>query len=369
MTIKPSHQVLAERFLREQRIQRKSLVKWMRDTYQRDWVGAKRPNGTKLVQFARNYRQALDDAGAFDFEENFSPDQLRLKFSKTYILNSYTLWPVTLGQFLTSSEAAYSEEFLMYTRVGARIAPNKVVINEAPLCLCWSKHTLERMYERGAAGIDMEAFVTSHARSLMRQLSILASCGLMKASPHDQPLDSSFLPFSGGMLIFTSRYISGQPISEELGWKFRLTGARSSYSTPYLKSDRVLRDFADHYFRAEGRVVFLAWCTATFVEARQISESQRPYLDACQRLIDSLTDEHIDQMTEFQFNPDRNYKSSGAPDVPLTDQQEDLIIRCRELLDDGGFNGPDKSELSYLIEDGITTRDLRAAMTPGVASR
>lgn len=358
MKFLPSHKIYVERFFREGWQRKQALRSNIDEIYATCWQGKPRPNVAGLIDFAAMYERAVTEAGAFAAERNAPIERLKVKTTKPYEFSAFVLFPITVAQPIHDGSLGHTQDFMMLNRVGTSIAINKVIAHQSPLGLYFSKHALERFCERGENSPDVESLVVSNAISIAQRLTLLQFSGVVKFASEqgDWGAVSAFVPFLGGMMIFSSHYLSGMGYDENLGWKFNFTKNRYSYR--YLKPELILPETTIR----GGVTTYRTWYAATYVGSDQLSSAQRDYVRAVDRVFASTSQATFEATFKLQLDPDTvsradRYAGLGSEIDPAA------LSSALALLDGPAFQVPDRVPAGLLVEDRTNTEDLRTVIS------
>lgn len=293
------------------------------------------------------------EAGAFAAERNAPIARLKVKTTKPYEFSAFVLFPMTMAQPVNDGSLGHTQDLMMLNRVGTSIAMNKVIAHQSPLGLCFSKHALERFCEREENSADVESLMVSNALSIAQRLTLLQVFDVVKiASAHGEGESvSAFVPFLGGMMIFSSHYLSGMEYDENLGWKFNFIKSRYSYR--YLKPELVLPKSTIR----DGITTYRAWYAATYIGAEQLSPAQRDYVRAVDRLFASASQATFETAFKIQLDPDTVYRADRYRGL-ASDIDHAALSSAFALLDGPAFQVPDRVPAGLLVEDRTSTQDL-----------
>ena len=360
MKVEPSYRVVTDRFFREQWKRKQTLRARIDEIWEQDWKGPSSYKGDLRHKFVADYREALEAAGAVEFDITGDLQRTRLNSAHTYTLSTYLLTPVSIGQRRDGeSDDFYVEEMAMLMRAGARVSGKKASANHAPLCLLLSRHFLERGFERGAIETDMIAQLKCDVVQLSRKLAFALATGLVKTDFGEVGGQSAFVPYGDGLAMFASKILAGASHDENFGWKHDFV--RGKHTRAYVKKDLVKQISKTKEARAEGKLFVQSWYAATFVSGAMLSKAQRRYVADFESVYGAVDVAEIDNCFDLWFNPDFVFRPDRQSGFDLTPELAKAFELLEESLGHEALKVHGKHPIMYFVPDGMDTKRLNGA--------
>jgi hypothetical protein len=353
MKPQPSYRVVTDRLFREQWSRKKALRARIDEIWEKDWKTLPSGKGGSQAKFATDYEEALRAAGAFQFTESGDLNRTRLNATHTFKLRSYLLLPVTIGQRRDGESAFYTEEMAMLTRAGADISKRRVIAHQAPLCLLYSRHFLERLFDRGNVSADITTQLNEDAVEIARKLAFALSVGLAKTEFSENGGQAAFVPYRAGLIIFASKVLAGRTSDENFGWKFDFT--RQKYSRPYLKADLIKDAAKSAEARADNKMLVQSWYAATYVSDAMLSQAQRKFVSDFEAVYSGVKASEIDQAFQLLFDPDFKKRPDKCSFIELTDELQSAFDHVERSLENDSLRVHGKYPVMFIVDDQATS--------------
>jgi len=363
--------IVVRRLLRQQRHRRAHFVRSIQAIYDRDWAtqggqGYDRRGRIRLLATA--YDQQLVDAGAFEVARLGSAERLKLKAETAFSIQGNVLWPITFGRNTTSTDPAFTEQSLMVVRVGGNFSHKKASIFEAPLCIFWTRHAMERLCQRAPIGNDLGGELVRSALPIAKALSVAITFKFTRPSETvDRTGSTVWLPYRHGLLIVTERATFSYKNSAQFGWRFNfikneLTNnyVRRAKVSPILvrsKVDELSEDYEEAV--APDLLSVASWGVATFVGESQLSSQQTSYRDRFDRVMGAFNGEVADKLFKLNFDPEFALDGIHIDDKNFTKSLMEEIDTIRNVIGSDSFQVQTGSQLNHVLESDMSSSQYR----------
>lgn len=363
--------IVVRRLLRQQRQRRAHFVRSIQAIYNRDWAtqgghGYDRRGRIRLLAAA--YDQQLVDAGAFEVARIGSAERLKLKADIAFSIQGNVLWPITFGRNTTSTDPAFTEQGLMVVRIGGVFSQKKASIFEAPLCILWTRHAMERLCERAPIGNDLEGELVRAAFPIAKALSVAITFKLMRYSESvDRTGSTVWLPYRHGILIVTERATFSHKNSAQFGWRFNFIKnelmnnyvSRAKVSPIFVRSK--VDDLSEDYEEAVAQDLLsvASWGVATFVGESQLSSEQISYRDRFDRVMGAFNGEVADKLFKLNFDPEFIMDGIHIDDENLPEGLMEEVDSIRNVIGSDSFQIQTGSQLNHVLESDMSSFQYR----------
>jgi hypothetical protein len=349
----PPHIVVRQLF-RKQRACKAMFMEWLNEAVKTEWAG-QRPRRDSLARFAADLRAQMLDAGGFNLADRGSPQTLKLKTETAYKTHCQVLWPVSFGRN-PGAVSAYTEQGLMVSQLGGRISKNKTAIYVSPLLLCWTKHALERICERGGVETNLFEALTSSMSELENNLSIALAFGLAKKDESgDQWSRTAWIPYRKGLVVINCRAATASSLTRQMGWRLDLS--KSIFSNLFVKKSKIVNvvDGDTGKDITQGRVSAEGWFVTTFISKVMMSSQQQSYHKEFEHLSDALPCEVAKDLRTMTFDPHYGLGTIEISDQLITDDVQEAVSKLKNMVASNSFIAETRPPMAHILDGEIDT--------------